>query len=158
MSQHQLEMVVDMLARVATTSASQQTQMKETLDMLARRNTSETGMWSRFVGKPDIFHPKDREEELSQFPEWAWQFKQYLRVVSPSIHGLVEGVEAELDEECDHESMVDEAVEHSKTLYALLSSLLRERPVQILKAIPDGNGCEVWRMSGRWLHLRSQDR
>ncbi|OLP74742.1 hypothetical protein AK812_SmicGene45639, partial [Symbiodinium microadriaticum] len=100
----------------------------------------------------------DREEELSQFTEWSWQFKQYVRVISPNMFALLETVESDLEVENDHSIMSDEDVEMSKQLYALLASLLRERPVQILKAITDGNGCEVWRTLVRTLAPSSKAR
>ena len=78
-----------------------------------------------------MFKPKDREEELSQFTEWSWQFKQYVRVISPNMFALLETVESDLEVENDHSIMSDEDVEMSKQLYALLASLLRERPVQM---------------------------
>ena len=115
-------------------------------------------MWSRVIARPDIFKPKDREEELSQFPDWSWAFKQYVRVISPNMFTLLESVEADLDDECDHAEMSAETVDMSKQLYALLASLLRERPVQILKAVPNGNGCEVWRTLVRTLAPSSKAR
>ena len=91
-------------------------------------------MWSKVLSKPDIFRPKDREEELTQFPEWSWQFKQYVRVISPNMFTLLEGIEADLDDVNVHSEMSPETVDMSKQLYALLSSLVRERPFQMLKA------------------------
>ena len=105
-----------------------------------------------------MFKPKDCEEELSQFTEWSWQFKQYVRVISPNMFALLETVESDLEVENDHSIMSDEDVEMSKQLYALLASLLRERPVQISKAITDGNGCEVWRTLVRTLAPSSKAR
>ena len=154
----QLEVVVDLLSRAVLQSADQTRQMSATLDILSRRNTNESGMWSRVIAKPDVFKPKDREEELSQFTEWSWQFKQYVRVISPNMFALLETVESDLEVENDHSIMSDEDVEMSKQLYALLASLLRERPVQILKAITDGNGCEVWRTLVRTLAPSSKAR
>ena len=154
----QLEVVVDLLSRAVLQSADQTRQMSATLDILSRRNTNESGMWSRLIAKPDVFKPKDREEELSQFTEWSWQFKQYVRVISPNMFALLETVESDLEVENDHSIMSDEDVEMSKQLYALLASLLRERPVQILKAITDGNGCEVWRTLVRTLAPSSKAR
>ena len=123
----QLEVVVDLLSRAVLQSADQTRQMSATLDILSRRNTNESGMWSRVIAKPDVFKPKDREEELSQFTEWSWQFKQYVRVISPNMFALLETVESDLEVENDHSIMSDEDVEMSKQLYALLASLLRER-------------------------------
>ena len=158
MSTHQLEIVVDALARVATQTSEQTRAMQSTLDLLSRRNTSESGLWARLLSKPEIFKPKDRDEGLSLFPEWQWQLKQYVRAISPPMFELMEGIESDLDTECEHFSMLDEAVEQSRQLYSLLASLLRERPVQILRAIPDGNGCEVWRNLVRTLAPSSKAR
>ncbi|CAE7834903.1 RE2 [Symbiodinium sp. CCMP2592] len=145
-----------MLTASVLQSAENSQQMKETLEALTRRTLNESGstqsgMWSRVINKPDVFKPKDREEELSQFSEWSWQFKQYVRVICPGMHKLLESVESDLDDSNVHSEMSAETVDLSKQLYALLASLLRERPVQILKAIPDGNGCEVWRTLVRTL-------
>ena len=67
MSMHQLEIVVDALARVATQTSEQTRAMQSTLDLLSRRNTNESGLWARLLSKPEIFKPKDRDEELSFF-------------------------------------------------------------------------------------------
>ncbi|CAE7728347.1 RE2 [Symbiodinium sp. CCMP2592] len=155
-SQQPFERVLEMLTASVLQSAENSQQMKETLEALTRRTLNESGstqsgMWSRVISKPDVFKPKDREEELSQFSEWSWQFKQYVRVICPGMHKLLESVESDLDDSNVHSEMSVETVDLSKQLYALLASLLRERPVQILKAIPDGNGCEVWRTLVRTL-------
>ena len=88
---------MDLLTRIVAQGAEQTRHVQETLDVLARRNVNESGMWSRLVNKPDQFRPKDRDEELSQLPEWSWSLKQYLRVVSPSINALIEDVESNLE-------------------------------------------------------------
>ncbi|CAE6963910.1 unnamed protein product [Symbiodinium sp. CCMP2592] len=146
-SQQPFERVLEMLTASVLQSAENSQHMKETLDALTRRtltdsSSTQSGVWSRVIGKPDVFKPKDREEELSQFSEWSWQFKQYVRVICPGMHKLLESVESDLEDTNVHSEMSAETLDLSKQLYALLASLLRERPVQILKAIPDGNGCE----------------
>ena len=59
----------------------------------------EANAWSRLLPRPAVFRPQIRDEEISGFPEWAWQFKKYLRAIDSEMCNMVEEVEGELQTE-----------------------------------------------------------
>ena len=119
-----------------------------TLEVVTARagERGEANAWSRLLPRPDIFKPQTRDEEISGFPEWAWQFKQYLRAIDSEMCNMVEEVEGELGTEALLGNMFPEAQNQAKKLYALLTTLLRERPLQLLRSAEQGNGFEGWRL------------
>ena len=102
--------------------------------------------FSKLLQRPDVFRPKDREEELTLWYEWAWTFKQSMLAVSPEIHGHLLEIEKDLGREMDEFEVSDDAMALSNKLYAVLTTMLRERPLQLLRSVPNNNGFEAWRV------------
>ena len=96
-----------------------------TLEVVTARagDRGEANAWSRLLPRPDIFKPQTRDEEISGFPKWAWQFKQYLRAIDGDMCNMVEEVEADLSAEALFGSMSPEAQDQAKKLCALLTTL-----------------------------------
>ena len=131
-----------------------------TLEVVTARagDRGEANAWSRLLPRPDIFKPQTRDEEISGFPKWAWQFKQYLRAIDGDMCNMVEEVEADLSAEALFGNMSPEAQNQAKKLYALLTTLLRERPLQLLRSAEQGNGFEAWRLLTSTLAPASKSR
>ena len=121
-------------------------ELQRTLAMQAAERDNVRPNWSRMLPKPDVWRPRTREEELSGWSDFDWNLLQYMSAVDPQTANLMREVHSKPDEELDELSMADAVVQQSKSLYALLSCLLRERPLQILKSIPSSNGFEAYRI------------
>ncbi|CAE7566403.1 unnamed protein product, partial [Symbiodinium natans] len=123
----------------------QSEELKEAVTHLGSRKEAPTG-WTKFIPRPDPFKPKDREEELTQWQDWSWSFKQWILAISPEMYTAIEEVEQDLSSPCEEATMTDDAILQGKQLYAILTSMLRERPLQILKSVTGANGFETWRV------------
>ena len=101
--------------------------------------------WSRILPRPAVFSPSNKDDELTNFPDWKWQFQQYVNGVCPDIGELMVSVEEHIGEVIPMRSLSIEKQAQSGRLYALLGSLMRGRAGQIIRAIKDNNGFEAWR-------------
>ena len=55
-------------------------------------------------------------------------------------------IEKDLSAEIDDLTVTDEVMALSRQLYAVLTTMLKERPLQLLRSVPDNNGFEAWRV------------
>ena len=157
------QMVHQSQEQVRTLGHQTQEQLRvlgRTLEVVTSRagDRGEANAWSRLLPRPDIFKPQSRDEEISGFPEWAWQFKQYLRAIDSDMSNMIDEVEGALGTECLLGNMSPEAQNQAKKLYALLTTLLRERPLQLLRSAEQGNGFEAWRLLTTTLAPASKSR
>ena len=119
--------------------------LREAVSNMSSKHASSPQL-SKLLQRPDVFRPKDREEELTMWYEWAWTFKQWMLAVDASVHDHMEEVERDLAVSIDEDTMTDDAISMGKQLYASLTTMLKERPLQILKSIPNNHGFEAWRV------------
>ena len=130
-----------------------------TLQQLADRSTGDnTQVWSKVLPKPEQFKPKNREDELSMWPEWQWSFKQYVGAISSSMAELLDEVERDPETEMSHLMMADAVVPQSRALYALLASLMKGRPLDIVRSVTESNGFEAYRLLYKTLSPTSKAR
>ena len=73
-------------------------------------------------------------------------FKQYIRAIEPAISKSMDDVEADLSTSVSMVEMTMDAEVQAQKLYALLTSMLRERPLQLVRSVEEGNGYEAWRI------------
>ena len=114
--------------------------------------------WSRVLPKPDVFRPSNREEELSMFMDWAWSFRQYIGAVNPEMLREMDTIESDLDKVAEYDKLSEVARPRAKQLYSFLASLMRERPLSIVKGVGNSNGYEAWRLLHRTLAPTSKAR
>jgi len=129
-----------------------------TMQQLAERAPESSQLWSKIIPKPETFKPKTRDEELQLWPEFQWIFRQYVGAVSPKMLELMDEVEHEPDVPMDHATMAESEVSHSRALYALLASLTKGRPLNIVRSVSDSNGGEAYRLLVRTLSPTSKSR
>ena len=101
--------------------------------------------WYKILPKPGFFDPKDRETELATFRDWWWQMEQYIVAVEPKFAQDLDKMRGNMDEEIILEEMDAETTKRSSFLFGLLASVLRNRPLMMLKGIAQGNGLEATR-------------
>ena len=133
-------------------------ELQRTLALQTAERESHKPNWGRMLPKPDVWRPKSREEELAGWSDFDWNLLQYTHAVDPQTASLMQEVHAKPDETLAAFSMPDDVVQQSRSLYALLSCLLRERPLQILKSVPASNGFEAYRILIKTLAPTSKSR
>ena len=78
--------------------------------------------------------------------------------ISPEIHAHLLEIEKDLSTEIDDLTVTDEVMALSRQLYAVLTTMLKERPLQLLRSVPDNNGFEAWRVLHTTLAPKSKTR
>ena len=101
--------------------------------------------WRKMLPKPGNFDPKDRDAELSQFRDWWWSVEQYLIAVDVEYSAHFDVVRQNLNTEIDAAALTPEQRRRGTFLYGLLASLLKNRPLLLLKGVQRGNGFEAVR-------------
>ena len=136
------------------------------LGNLSTSSSSQTGStgtdgkpeWYKVLPKPGVFEPKDREAELATFRDWWWQVEQYIMAVDAKYGHDLQTIRSKLDEEIPLVEQNMEMTRRSAFLYGLLASLLRNRPLLLLKGIEQGNGLEAVRQLFRTCQPSSRNR
>ena len=95
--------------------------------------------------RPPAWDPKTREDELTQFRDWWWQVEQYLLAVDGLYARDMEEIRQDLNTAIDLSTATTEEVKRANFLFSLLASLLKGRPLLLLKGVPVGNGLEAVR-------------
>lgn len=95
--------------------------------------------WWKLLPKPPCFDHSTREAEISGWKEWSWMFEQY--VASEDLKFADDkGVRTHPDRPVDMVDFSDSERQRTNFLYSLLSSLLRQRALLVVK-----NGLEAYR-------------
>ena len=138
-----LERLAQAVAQLATASSSNSSQS----------NWKE----SKFVKQPELFDPKDLEQELQMWGDWSFRFKSFMMVQDPRFHDDMS--QAEVAESfVSFADYPDDRKERAVRLYALLSSYLRGRPLKLLRATQNADGFRVWRQLNDELAPRTRPR
>ena len=103
------------------------------------------GDWYKMLSKHPNFDSKTREEELSQFRDWWWQLEQYVVTIDQLYSRDFEEIRQDLHVKMDINTMNAEEKKRGHFLFGLLASLLKGRPLMLLKGVDVGNGFEAVR-------------
>ena len=122
------------------------------------RPESQRNDWYKMLPKPGIFDPKDREAELSSFRDWWWSVEQYLDAVDTEYLAHFDIVRQNLDTAIRMSTLTAEQHRRGAFLYGLLASLLKGRPLMMLKGIERGNGFEAVRQLFKTCQPSSRNR
>ena len=134
----------------ATESASQAAAMAAQAISLMQASTSSSSStdekaWYRILPKPAVFEAKDRESEIATWRDWAWSFEQYIGSLDANYVGDIKTLRDNPSTEVDMSVQTDGEKRRGVFLYGLLASLLKQRPLLVLKQITDCNGFEAYR-------------
>ena len=122
------------------------------------KSGSDDKNWYRLLPKPGDFNPSSREDEISKWREWSWQFEQYLGSFD---HHYVSDM---VDLRKNPTAVVDDSVQSSEEqkrsifMYGLMAALLKGRPLLMLKAVKNFNGYEGYRQLVLSNEPKSQNR
>ena len=126
----------------ASTVASQAARALEEL-----KSSSEKGdrSWYKLLQKPGSFDPASREQEISLWKEWAWSFEQYLSNIDPLFSEDIKVLRANPTNFVDASVQHDDEKKGGALLYSLLASLVKQRPLMVVRSVLNNNGLEAYR-------------
>ena len=116
-----------------------------TSQLVGRQSAEDGKSWWKLLPKPPVFDYSSRELEISNWKEWSWTFEQYIASVDAKFLEDIQGVRAQLDRAVDPVDFSDTEKQRNAFFYSLLSSLLRQRPLLVVKQIAGNNGLEAYR-------------
>ena len=103
---------------------------------------------TRLLTKPGQFSGDLEGKE--RWSTWSFKIRAYCAALHPRLAALMESA-ASMNLAVDHGTMAPEDVQHSTTMYYLMSLLTEGEALDIVRNAPVHNGLEVWRcMVGRW--------
>ena len=114
--------------------------------------------WFRVLPKPANFDAKTREEELSQWRDFSWSVEQYLSSMDGAFAEDFKELRKRPDTVVDPSIQTDQERQRSTFLYSLLASLVRQRPLALVRQVKDSNGMEAYRMLIKSLEPASENR
>ena len=136
----QLLQSVQQAAQAAATAA------QALKDANERRSTG-FGEASKVVQCPKEFGTTSTTEDQSMWSDFAFSFKQWLFLADNGFEPDVKYVEENPNVAVAYQDnpVGQASKERSKKLYSILAGILKNRPLKLLRQIPDSNGLEAWR-------------
>jgi hypothetical protein len=128
-------------ARAAQSAAEAARTMKEVSEAKNRSNFSEA---SKVVKCPEFFGYPTSDEDQNCWRDFAFSFKAWLIFADSGFEAELEQIEKTSDTVFSVPTNA-ETLQRAHKLYAILSGLLRHRPLRFHKQVIDRNGYETWR-------------
>ena len=101
---------------------------------------------SKVLRYPEGFGGNDsHESDVAKWQEFAHSFKSWLIYAEPEYGEELATIETSPHVVVTIADMVESTKPRARRLYAILSGLLKGRPLVILRSIPEQNGFELWR-------------
>ena len=155
------EQVAKALVAASLQSAAMAQEAVKTLKEMKEKEGKKSGEGfaaaSKVVRSPEIFEPRNMEEELSQWQDWRLAFKSWITFAEEAYNKEIDTIEGS-ETEVKLASMTTEERGRSEKLYAMLVGLLRNRPLKLLRAVEGRNGYEVWRQLSLQLAPKTRSR
>ena len=133
---------------MATEAASAATEMAaRALEELktASERSSENRDWYKLLAKPASFDPSSREAEIAGWKDWSWALEQYLGSLDAVFTEEIRVIRNNSGTVVDTTAQSNAEMRRGSFLYGLLASLLKQRPLMVLKAVGEANGYEAYR-------------
>ena len=108
--------------------------------------------------KPSSYEPKSREDELSLWRDSRWGLEQYLASLDAGFVEDIKEIREHPDRPIDPSIQTDDERQRGSFMYALLTSLVRHRPLSLIKQVKEANGMEAYRMLVQSLEPASKNR
>lgn len=112
---------------------------------MASSSSTDEKAWYRLLPKPGCFDPTSREDEIAKWRDWSWSFEQYIGTLDPQFVTELERIRRTPDVEVDMSIMTGDEQKRCIFLYSLLASVLKNRPLMLLKSVKSFNGYECYR-------------
>ena len=114
--------------------------------LASRSSADDNRSWWKLLPKPQVFDHSTREAEISSWKEWSWSFEQYISSVDSKFSDDVQQVRNHLNATVDPIDFSDQERQRNSFFYSLLSSLVRQRALMVVKQVPNQNGLEAYRL------------
>ena len=111
--------------------------------------------FTKHLKPPTTFQPESRSEELSKWLDWRFQFETFVGAVEPGILTLMK--QAEREEAAINDSGAN-VRSQSERSYSLLTGLMKQRPLRLVRGISGQNGLEAWRVLTKDLQPKTRQR
>ena len=111
--------------------------------------------FTKHLRPPTSFQPENRSEELSKWMDWRFQFETFVGAVDASMLNHMKQAEKEENPINDGNPQIRA---QSERLYSLLTALMKQRPLRLVRGVSNQNGLEAWRILTKDLQLRTRQR
>ena len=124
--------------------AAATTQAVSVLSTGGRRSNGQESIDAKTLQRPEVWKPRDHEEEMNGWPEWSFLFKSFMVMLDGTFERDLEVVERDLEKELLIDSYSDAAKARTKRLYSYLVSYTKGRPLRIVRAVVGNDGFRAW--------------
>ena len=107
---------------------------------------------------PEAFGTENADQDALGWLAWSTSFRNWVTFAEPAYESDLGEIESRLTEVPHIAQMPVVCIERARKLYVILSSLLRGRPLAILRGIDDRNGYECWRQLTNQFSPRTRSR
>ena len=101
--------------------------------------------FSKHIKAPEVFKPETRGDEVQKWQDWKFAFENFVGVVDPIMAQEMKDA-AQKSDETAFGALTEERKRRAEKLYSLLSSLMKNRPLRLVRGISHQNGYEAWRI------------
>ena len=113
----------------------------------------------KLLKHPDSFGSENTDNDAVQWGAWLHGFRTWASVVNPAYEAELIEIEARCSEPCMSMSELPEQTRlRSRQLYGILSTLLKGRPLQVLRLTQSQHGYEVMRVLHQTFQPRTRSR
>ncbi|CAK9052235.1 unnamed protein product [Durusdinium trenchii] len=119
--------------------------------------SQKSNAFAKHYKPPQLFAPDTRQDELTKWGDWRFQFETFVGAIDDSLLLLMKRAE-KLDTRIEMTSLTGPERILSEHLYSLLSGLMKNRPLRLIRGIPQQNGLESWRVLTKDLQPKTRQR
>ena len=94
---------------------------------------------------PEAFGTENADQDALSWLAWSTSFRNWVTFAEPAYENDLAEVERRLTDVPHATNMPPVCLERARKLYVILSSVLKGRPLAILRGVEDRNGFECWR-------------
>ena len=98
--------------------------------------------FSRHIKAPDAFKAETRSEELQKWQDWKFAFENFIGMIDSQLLKDRKNVEKTATE-IKMSSLNEEVKPRSEKLYSMLSMLMKNRPLRLVRGVQEQNGFEA---------------
>ena len=106
----------------------------------------ESKSWWKLLPKPPVYDHSSRESEIAGWREWSWTFENYMASIDTKFMDDIQQMRLDVSKTIDPVDFNDSERQRNSFLYSMLSSLLRQRPLMVVRQVGNSNGLEAYRL------------
>ena len=107
---------------------------------VADKKESHKPDWAKLLQKPTTFEYASHDAEIKAFGDWSWQVERYLTAIDQGYAEDFKELKDHPNREMAWAVMDEEQQTRGVQMYGLLSGLVRNKALQVLKAVDNMNG------------------